>query len=205
MWKNAGKSRLTSIPGFYFPGRSDVSTAISHMHSSHYVALMNALFFGAQLNILSRLLISFSLIDGIWMPSKKEANLSVTFHLFSIRDLDFAGLKPIQTQVMSLSKPWKIHRHWEYFYHQVVYEGSDGGWRVPELLCRTLHSDSANLTSMIMVKLKRNHWVCASCNDLLIQPVPIRCNILWGDSQLEIIVVVSLEVLIFTWTGWIQK
>lgn len=80
-----------------------------------------------------------------------------------------------------------------------------GGWQVPELLRRTLHSDSADLTSMIKVKLKRGHWVCASCNDPFIQPVLIVCNFLWGDSQLEIIVVISLEVLIFTGTWWIQR
>ena len=42
-------------------------------------------------------------------PESEDQKLSTTFHLFSMRDLDFVCLKLIFAQLMSLSRPWSIH------------------------------------------------------------------------------------------------
>jgi len=50
-----------------------------------------------------------SVMDGIRVVPSAKWNSSVVFPCFSTRDLDFAGLKFMQAQVIISSRPFRIH------------------------------------------------------------------------------------------------
>ncbi len=103
--------------------------------------------------------------DGVQVTPREKWNRLVTFPLFSIRGLDFSGLRRIRAQVVSLSKPWRIHLHPgtdNVFTVRSSKKALMGGCLTPDLVSGPLHSGSADLTSMFMAKEKRLteivHW-----------------------------------------------
>lgn len=82
------------------------------------------------LKIFPRLLIDFSVIDGIRTPRREKWNLSVTFPFLTRRDQDLTGLEvhsgPADEAIKALEDPsaacYRCSGH-----RQVIYECSDGG------------------------------------------------------------------------------
>ncbi len=79
--------------------------------------------------------------DGVWTPFREKHNLSVTFPFLTSRDRDVANLKSIRAQLMSHSRPWRIHL-------QPLVEGI----LTPDLVREPLHFTSGDLTCMFMAK-----------------------------------------------------
>lgn len=90
-----------------------------------------------------------------------KQNLSTVFPLFTTRDLDFAGLKIICAQVTSFCDPFRFH----------LLHGTDvvvtdrlsmkamiGGCRMADMVSGSLHSTSADFTSMIMARAMIMKW-----------------------------------------------
>ena len=97
------------IQALNLPGSPDLSTATSQVSSSLLVAWSAKVSFRVPSKTFPRLFTGFSKMDGIWTPPSEKRNLSVTFPFFTTRERDLAGLKPIRAQLMSLSRPWRIH------------------------------------------------------------------------------------------------
>ena len=144
-----GHSILGKISCWYnhtlnFPRRPDLSTQVSQLSSCSLVALMEAASFKEQSKVFPRLFKGFSVTDGRRVPPRSKWNRSNTFPLFRTKDLDFSS-----AQVVSLSKPRRIHLHPGTDNVVTVRSSMNAliGWRLPDLVLGPLHSGSADLTS----------------------------------------------------------
>lgn len=77
------------------------STTASQASSSGLVPRMDAAFLRLQSSTFLRLFTGFFVMDVIWLLPSVKWTCRWHFHFFTTRDLDFAGLKFIQAQVMS--------------------------------------------------------------------------------------------------------
>ncbi|CAF88673.1 unnamed protein product, partial [Tetraodon nigroviridis] len=85
---------------------------------------------------------------------------------------DFPGLKRMRAQVISLSKPWRIHRHPIVVTVRSSMNALMGGWRMPDLVLGPLHSGSADLASMFMA---RANIITEMVHPVMI-PLSSRCH-----------------------------
>ncbi len=97
--------------------------------------------------------------EGIWTPPKEKRCLSDTLPFFRTKDQNLAGLKLILAHVMSLSNPWRSHRHPGTdvaMTIQLSMKALIGGWQVPDLSRGPLYSTSAALTNMFIPKANKD-------------------------------------------------
>lgn len=111
-----------------------------------------------QSKYFPRLFTGRSVMDGMVAPDREKRNLSTISPLLTTSEFDFTGLKLIFAQVMSFSRPWRIH----------PLPGTDvvvtvrsslkaliGGSCIPVFIKGRLHSTSADLTIIFMARAKK--------------------------------------------------
>lgn len=118
---------------------------------------MDSVSFSELLNTLPRLLIGFSVMDGIFVPPEEKRNWSATFPFLNTKDLDFVGLKFMHAHVMTFSRPFSSHLQPGTDVVDTVRSSINariGGWWTPDLDRGPLHSGSADLASMFIARAK---------------------------------------------------
>lgn len=146
-------------------------------------------------NHRAKLLIDFSVIEGMVIPNSKKRNLSTTFPTYQ-----WSWLNGFKTQVISFSRPWRIH-----LLHRtdvvVIFRSSMNaliwGCHTPDFVKGPLHSTLVWLDHPVHSNSEKNHQNSATCYSFL-KTMPAWFFWIWCDPHPEFAVIIQDQILDLT-------